>query len=428
MPTRGRRAEQETRKQQVRRVREERQQRTLYIALGGVALLMAFVFGIGYYRENYGKLDNVIAKVNGVNFTVRDYQTRIRFESGSLLGQYNSIMNNLQTIQSDPSLEFLKSSLQQQQQQVAQQILTLPRTALENMIDEEVVRQEAKKRNITVSTDEIDQQVEFDFGYQRATPTPTAGPSPTPTVTGTSTQTPLPTRSPTSVLTPTRALTPTTPTVTPTAGPTETPYPTSTPLTYQGFLDMKKQGLDNLQKNAGVSEAQYRQYVEARLLRRKLQEQLAAQVQTTAEQIQARHILLKTYDDAVKAKARLDSGEDFAKVASDVSEDTGTKTFGGELGWVAHGQLVSEFEDVAFALPLNQLSQPVTSTFGVHIIQVTAHEQNRELDQSALRLKQSQAFTDWLQNQRLSSTIERFYRDDYVPPEIVRTIRQFSAN
>ena len=427
MPKQGRRAQQETRKQQVHRAREERQQRNFYIAFGGVFLLIAVVLGVGYYRENYGKLDNTIATVNGVNFTVRDYQTRLKFESGSLLGQYNSIMNNLQTVQSDPSLDFLKASLQQQQQQIGQQILTLPRTSLENMIDDEIVRQEAKKQNITVTADEIDQQVELDFGYLRATPTPTAGPSPTPTTTQTPELTPTLARTATPASSPTRPVTPTTPTVTPTTGPTETPPPTSTPMTYQGFLDQKKQGLENLQKNSGMTEAQYRQFVEARLFRRKLQEQLAAQVPTTAEQVKARHILVKTYDEAMQAKARLDKGEDFGKVAQEVSTDPGSKDLGGELNWVARGQLVSEFEDAAFALPLNQVSQPVTTTFGVHLIQVTAREQNRPLDPSALQQKRSEAFNDWLQNQRLLAKVERFYSDAYIPPEIVRMLRQFSA-
>ena len=428
MPKQGRRAQEETRKQQYHRVREERQQRTLYLVLGGVALLVAFVLGLGYYRENYGRLDNTIATVNGVNFTVRDYQTRLKFESGSLLTQYQSLLNNLQTVQNDPSLAFIKSSLQQQQQQIGQQIITLPRAALENIIDDEIVRQEAKKRNIPAAADEIDQQVEQDFGYLRATPTPTAGPSPTTAATLTPAPTATVARTATPSPSPTRPATLTLPTTTPTTGPTEIPEPTATPMTFQGFLDQKKIGLDNLQKNVGMSEAQYRQYVETRLLRRKLQDQLAAAITTTAEQIQARHILVKTLAEAVTAKARLDKGEDFSKVAAEISEDTGSKDLGGELGWLARGQLVPEFEEAAFALPLNQVSQPVTSTYGVHIIQVTAHDQKRELDQSALRQKQTQAFTDWLQNQRLVSKVERFYRDDYVPPEIVKILRQFSAN
>ena len=138
--------------------------------------------------------------------------------------------------------------------------------------------------------------------------------------------------------------------------------------------------------------------------------------------------MAKTVDDAIKAQARLTKGEDFAAVAAEVSEDSGTKSLGGDLGWVARGQFVPEFEQAAFALPVNQVSAPVTSTFGVHLIQVLAHEQNRQLDSSALQVKQNQALADWLQNQRFSAKIERFYSDSYIPPELVRILQQFSAN
>lgn len=428
MPKQGRRALQETRKQQIHRTRQERQQRTLYLALGGVALLVVLVLGVGYYRENYGKLDKTIASVNGVNFTVRDYQVRLKFDSSNLLSQYQSILNNLQTVQSDPSLAFLKPSLQQQQQQLTQQIVTVPRTTLENMINDEIIRQEAKKRNISVSPDEIDQQFETGLGYQRATPTPTAGPSPTPTTTLTPAPTSTVARTSTPSLSPTRPVTPTTPTVTPTTGPTETPEPTSTPMTYQGYVDAKTKYLESLQKNMNMNEADFRKIVEADLLRRKLQDEMAKEVPTGGEQIKARHILVKTFEEAVAVENRLKSGEDFGKIAQEVSLDPGSKETGGELDWVARGQLVSEFEQTAFALPLNQISQPVTSTYGVHVIQVTAHEQNRPFDPAVLRQKQSQAFTDWLQNQQFVSKVERLAPEQFVPPEIVRILQQFSAN
>ncbi len=427
MPKQGRRVQQETRKQQIRRVREERQQLMLYLALGSVALLIAVVLGIGYYRENIGKLDNPIASVNGTSFTVREYQKRIRYDGGNLLGQLNQLQQNLATVNSDPTLGFLKSSLEQQLNQIQLEMVSLPRTTLETMIDDELVRQEAARRNIAVTQDEIDQEVETDFGYARATPTPTAGPSPTPTTTRTATLTPTVTRTPAITLTPTRTLTPTTPTVTPTSGPTETPYPTSTPLTYQGFLDQKKQALDAMQKNASVSEADFRKYVEMHLLRRKLQDQLAAQVKTTDEQVNVRHILVKTYDEAQQVEERLKKGEDFAKVAQDVSGDTGSKEQGGDLGWLSRGMKIQAFEDAAFSLQVNQTSQPVTTTYGVHVIQSLGHEQERTLDASALRSKQSQALNDWLQNQRLEAKIERYYDDAYVPQEIKRVIAQLTG-
>ncbi|MGE5265666.1 MAG: peptidylprolyl isomerase [Acidobacteriota bacterium] len=424
MPKVGKRVPEETRKQQIRRAREQRQERYLFIGLGAVVLLILLVLGFGYYQENIGKLNNPIATVNGVPITLRDYQMRLRYDSSSILSQLNSISSNLTQLGNDPSTDFLKNYFNQQASQMVSELVSLPRSDLENMIDDEIARQEASRRNLSVNADEIDQEVERDFGYARATATPTEGPSPTPTNTLTPTLTPTTTPTSTPSPTPTGTLTPTTPTVTPTEGPTETPGPTSTPLTYQGFQDQKKKFLDSISKGAGMSEGDFRKMIETALLRRKLQEALGKEIPTTAEQVQARHILVKTYDEAVKVEDLLKNGGDFAKLAAEYSTDTSNKDKGGDLGWFPRGQMVKEFEDVAFSLKVNEISQPVTSTFGVHIIQVEAHEQNRPLDASALQQKQSTALTDWLEKTRLTAKIDRNYDDSYVPAEVKKAIAQ----
>lgn len=424
MPKAGKRAPQETRKQQVRRAREQRQERILLLSLGGVALLILLVLGVGYYQENIGKLNRPIAIVNGVPISVREYQTRLRFESGSLLSQLNSLQANLSQFGNDPSMAFLKEYFSQQQSQLTAELLSLPNAELERLIDEELVRQEAAKRNLTVRADEIDEEVERQFGYYRATPTPTPGPSPTPTETSTPTLTPTITPTHTPSPTPTGTFTPTTATLTPTPGLTETPYPTPTPLTYQGFLEQKKTYFESLGKNAQVSEVDFRKIIENVLLRRKLQEEFAKQVPTVAEQVQARHILVKTYEEAVQVQERLKQGEDFAKLAQELSMDTSNKDQGGDLGWFPRGQMVKEFEDAAFALEVNQISQPVTTTFGVHIIQVLGHAPDRPLEKSALQQKQNAALSEWLQQARLTAKTERFYREEYVPAEVKKIIAQ----
>ena len=105
-----------------------------------------------------------------------------------------------------------------------------------------------------------------------------------------------------------------------------------------------------------------------------------------AQYLKARHILVrfdtgitdKTQQEAAaKTKideiaARLKKGEDFAKVASEVSDDPGSKVKGGDLGWFKKGRMVPEFENAAFALKKGQTSDPVKSTFGYHIIQTQA--------------------------------------------------------
>ncbi len=427
MPKEGKRIPQETRKQQVRRAREEHQERILYLILGGIALVVLLVLGVGYYQENIGKLNNPIAVVNGVPISVRDYQTNIRYEAGSLTSQLQNAQSNLQQIGSDPSTSFLQSYFQQQMSTAATQFVSLPRNELETLIDDELIREEAAKRGITVSQDEIDQEIEVQFGYARATPTPTAGPSPAPTNTATATLTPTVTPTFTPSPTPTGTLTPTTPTVTPTAGPTDTPAPTSTPLTLQGFQDQKKKFLDSLNTNTHVSEADFRKIIEIGLLRSKLQKVIAAQVPTTGEQVHARHILVQTYTETLPIEAQLSKGADFGQLAQQYSTDTASKNTGGDLGWFPRGVMDKAFEDAAFSLPVNQISQPVTTTFGVHIIQVLGHEQNRPLDSATLQQAQTNAFNDWLTQARLAAKIDRFYSDADVPTEVTQAIANVQA-
>ena len=101
-----------------------------------------------------------------------------------------------------------------------------------------------------------------------------------------------------------------------------------------------------------------------------------------AEQLHARHILItpKTKDDAGWSAALKRAQElhakavapkaDFAALAKEFSDDTGSKASGGDLGWFPRGRMVKEFEDAAFALTPGAVSAPVKSQFGYHLIQL----------------------------------------------------------
>ena len=84
----------------------------------------------------------------------------------------------------------------------------------------------------------------------------------------------------------------------------------------------------------------------------------------------ARHILVASEDEAKAVKARLDAGEDFAAVAQEVSTDTGSGSQGGELGWFGPGMMVPEFETAVAGLEVGQVSDPVQSQFGWHLIEL----------------------------------------------------------
>ncbi len=127
------------------------------------------------------------------------------------------------------------------------------------------------------------------------------------------------------------------------------------------------------------------------------------------EKVKARHILIKVPSNADKKKweeakkkaieirNKLIKGEDFASLAQKYSDDPGSKSRGGELGYFQKGQMVPEFEKAAFSLKKGEISQPVKTTFGYHIIQVQdktkAKEKSfdqvkQEIRQRLLRQKQ----------------------------------------
>jgi peptidyl-prolyl cis-trans isomerase C len=114
--------------------------------------------------------------------------------------------------------------------------------------------------------------------------------------------------------------------------------------------------LGNVAKAAETEEAERKVYEEA------------AKAQPPQPEIHARHILVATEDEAKAALARVKGGEDFAKVATELSKDPGSE--GGDLGWFTKDKMVPEFAEAAFKLEPGQVSDPVKSQFGWHIIKV----------------------------------------------------------
>jgi parvulin-like peptidyl-prolyl isomerase len=134
-------------------------------------------------------------------------------------------------------------------------------------------------------------------------------------------------------------------------------------------------------------------------LRARLLDEITADVPHTQEQVWARHILVPDESIAQVARKRLEQGEDFAKVAAEVSTDTSNKDRGGDLGWFGKGAMVPEFETAAFGLKVGEISQPVKTQFGYHIIQVLAHG-DVALTADAYQQARQAAFDAWLAEAR----------------------------
>ena len=88
------------------------------------------------------------------------------------------------------------------------------------------------------------------------------------------------------------------------------------------------------------------------------------------EEARARHILVPTEEEAKKIAEKLKSGEDFAKLAMELSKDPGSGKEGGDLGYFTKERMVKEFSDAAFALKPGEVSAPVKSQFGWHVIKL----------------------------------------------------------
>ncbi len=104
-------------------------------------------------------------------------------------------------------------------------------------------------------------------------------------------------------------------------------------------------------------------------------------------QIHARHILVEDKDTALEIKKKLEQGEDFAELAKEHSTDPGSAQNGGDLDWFGPGKMVKEFSDAAFKLEKNEISDPVKTEHGYHIIQVLDKKKKPKLEDVKKEIK-----------------------------------------
>ncbi len=427
-----------TKKHLARLERERLQRRNLLIVAAIVLIAVVGVIGYGILNETYLKTIQPVAIVNGDKILTKDFQAQSRYYRYTLIQQANSTYQFSQLFGSDPAtMSTFVNQLQQIQIEltsgnVAQQVL-------DQMISNLLIRQEADRRGITVSEEEINKAFEEAFGYYpngTPTPTPTREPvltatlsplqmtlvPPTATPVITQTATPTPTMEPT--IAPTEVLTPTA---------TAIPSPTPTEYTQEGYQSLYQQTIDNFQANYDISEADLRYVLVSQLYREKVMDAVLAEadIPKEEEQIWARHILVADLQTAQEVEAKLKAGEDWTKLAAEYSTDTSNKDKGGDLGWFGKGQMVSEFEQAAFALTdIGQISEPVQTQFGYHIIQLLGRRTQPLTDTQYQQARQS-AFSDWLSTQRDNSKVEirDYFRDrvSIIPtldPQIVSFIQQ----
>lgn len=400
---------QPTRKQIAYRKQDQTKERRLLIGAVIIVALIVLVLIFGAVQVFLIQPQSPIATVNGVSISTQDYQKLYRFQNYQLERSLQQLQQQQSLYADDEEQKFMYDYLQQNIDQMLTRQQTLSQDVLSEMIDNELVRQEVERRGITITPEELQTQIEKEFGYDRNPPTPTS-----------------------------------TPTLTATQVITLTPTPTLPPMTEDQFKQAYNSSVGQFAQVAEYNENDIRQMFRTDLLRQKLQEKLEAEVPTKAEQIHASHILVQaeqltpeadqtpTPEEQIKAQQEADAkaraeaeeilkrvtegGEDFATVAKETSDDPGSKEEGGDLGWHTRGELVAEFENAAFSLQAGQIyTTVVKSPFGYHIIKLEDYDPDRELEELALNRRQSTALQDWLTEQQDKAKIERFWSLDKVP-------------
>jgi peptidyl-prolyl cis-trans isomerase D len=414
------------RKPSIHSLREKKQNRLIIIGFIITAVLIVGMTAYGLLYDSVIKQHIPVAKVDNKKIDNEYFKDRVRLERNAYIQQYNMMYAQYQMFSSEESYaEYYKSQLSQVQS-VLDDYEGFGENVLDQMIEDQVIAIEAGKMGIDISEEEIDGLVKELFNYYpdgTPTPEPTATAYTTPTVSKTEEAllgyTPTPkateeiaesseisevTAAPEIAVEETAvAETEVTPEAT-AAAAEATPSPTATPYTEELFQKTYSEYITNL-ADINVREQYLRKYIYHYLLDDKVKEKIYSEVSVDQEQVWARHILVETEDEAKAVKTRLDAGEDWNKIAAEVSLDTSNKDNGGDLGWFPRNFMVTEFEDAAFALQPGQISDPVETDYGWHIIQCIGHE-TRPLAEADYQSAQDAYYQKWLEEKRTEKTVK----------------------
>ena len=141
------------------------------------------------------------------------------------------------------------------------------------------------------------------------------------------------------------------------------------------------------------------------------------------EEVQARHILVETEDKAKEIADKLAKGGDFAALAKEFSKDPGSKDDGGMLGFFGRGQMVPQFEEAAFKLEKGQISAPVKSQFGFHVIKLEDRRQKKlpSFDEVKDRILNSMIQR---RAQEVAQGLRTKAKVEYLDPEIKKMVEE----
>ena len=405
----------------IRAIKEKKRTKIILIGFIVTAAVILSMVGYAILRTTVFKNFIPVAKITGQKVDNDYFEARVRLERNSYIQQFQMLYTQYQLLSEDPgSAEYFEQQLQQVAS-ILDDVESFGEMVLNNIVDDEIIAIQGREMGIDVSESEIDTLMQQLFNYfPDGTPTPEVQLSEyaTPTVSKTqeailgSTATPdieeteseevengedENASSDETIIEASIEPSPTTTAATQTPGPTATPY---TEEMFQEALNKYTEDLDAID----VSKTYLRKYIYYYLMNQKVRETVTADLSLEQKQIWARHILVPTTAEAITVLARLEN-EEWIDVAADISLDTSNKDSGGDLGWFSRGQMVAEFEEAAFALEVGQISDPIETQFGWHIIQLV-DQGIRPLSPAEFENNQNIYFEEWFTGIKESTDIK----------------------
>jgi hypothetical protein len=385
-----------TRKYQSRVAKERRQMRYIRIGIIALGAIIVLIFGAGLAKTQV--LDPAAtrsakealkttpaATVNGDMISITDWQARVRYERVLRINQIAQISQQLSMF--DPSTDFGQQIINQGQAQIQeiQNLLDLAdgigADVLDQMVAEKLIRQEAARRGITVTPDELQKYIEVNFFAYPFPPTP----EPVPTL-------PPPTASPTVTLTPSPTLTPTVP---------------PTPRSREDFESSYQNYTQQIRDATGMSEEMWRSMIEGELYRQKLLDAFGADLETNVLHVKGSYIAAIDKETADGFLARLDAGESFDALMEEVQADTSEEppATASSFDWSPLTELDNRFgpgfgKIVGNTEPGHYTTDEFVGFDGRYYITFVEGKEVRELSSSLQEQQRQDTLDAWLSDQK----------------------------
>ena len=356
--------------------KQAEQTRQIRIGVAVVGGLLLLVFLVAAINELFIAPNRPVAIVNNEEISLREWQDRVRFERAQRIilldNQLEAFGGNVGVVQQFAG-QAINDLLQVEQ---------LGQNALNQMIDEAIIQQQAEARGITVTDADVDAEIAETFNFFGG-----ELPTPLPTATATTEPTPSVTPIPTAVITDVIPTNTPAPTITP--GPTSTPAPTATAVSAEAFQEEFGGFMDQFEE-LGVSEEQYREIVRTQIYREQLIEALSEELELSDE---AEHVSFFTLqfdtEEAANEAVALIEASDFLSVWNEIRSqppdpEAATTSLATETIWrtqeAVAANLGQEVAEAAFDLPVGETSEIISRTLATtettqyYLIQVSGRE------------------------------------------------------